>query len=222
MLFREVTHLLRKEFIFEFRQKYALNGIVLYLVGTIFICYLSFNLQPGQLHSITWNALFWIIVLFTAVSAVAKSFLQESPSRFSYYYSVASAQGIIIAKMVYYSLLLVALTLSGYLVFSLVLGNPVNDPLLFLTGLVLGAVGLAASLTLISSIAAKADGNQTLMAVLGLPVLIPVILTVLKLSKNAIDGLERSVSTDEILILIAIDLMVLSLSLMLFPYIWRS
>ena len=74
-MFQEVSELLKKEITIELRQKYAVNGILLYLASTVFICYLSFNLQSNQLHPITWNALFWIVILFTAISAVAKSFL---------------------------------------------------------------------------------------------------------------------------------------------------
>lgn len=222
MLFTEVSLLLRKELVLEFRQKYAFNGIILYLASTIFICYLSFNLQPGQLQPITWNALFWIIILFTAVSAVAKSFLQESPGRLMYYYTLASARSIIISKMIYYTGLLITLGVVGYLIYSLVLGNPVLNPWLFLINIVIGAAGLASTLTLISSVAAKAQNNQTLLAVLGLPVLIPIILMTIKISKNALDGLSWSASYDEIITLTAVDAIVATLAILLFPYIWRS
>ena len=222
MLLKEVSLLLKKEFVLEFRQKYAINGIILYLASTIFICYLSFNLMPGSLQPITWNALFWIIILFTAVSAVAKSFIQENPGRLMYYYTLASAQAIIISKIIYYSLLLTVLGLTGYLFYSLVLGNPVQNAGLFVLVVVLGAIGLASTLTLVSSVAAKAQNNQTLLAVLGLPILIPVILMTIKISKNALDGLAWSVSYSELWTLGAINVIVMTLAILLFPYIWRS
>jgi heme exporter protein B len=60
------------------------------------------------------------------------------------------------------------------------------------------------------------------MAILSFPVILPIMLMVIKLSKNAMDGLERSVSTDEILILVAINAIVFAVSYLLFPYLWRS
>jgi len=218
MLIKEITQLIRMEFVMEFRQKYALNGILLYLASTIFICYLSFNLKTSQLQPITWNALFWIIILFASVSAVAKSFLQQSPGRLMYYYNVASATGIIISKIVYYALLMIA----GYALFSLVLGSPVANHGLFILNIALAAVGLASALTLISSIAAKAQQNQMLVAVLGLPILIPIVLMTIKISKNALDGLDWSVSYNEIFTLAAVDSMIIALGIILFPYVWRS
>jgi heme exporter protein B len=36
------------------------------------------------------------------------------------------------------------------------------------------------------------------------------------------DGLDRSASSDEVLVLLALDAIVVTLSLILFPYLWRS
>lgn len=222
MRFHEISGLLKKEVIIELRQKYAFNGILLYLASTVFICYLSFNLQLSQLHPITWNALFWIILLFTAVNAVAKSFLHESSGLITYYYTVASGQSIITAKIIYYSTLLIGLGLIGFVIYGVVLGNPVQNPLLFIVNIGLGSIGMATTLSLVSSIAAKAQNNQTLLAVLGLPLLIPVLLMSIKISKNAVDGLPWSDSYDELAAIGSIDAMVGALAIILFPYIWRS
>ena len=222
MQFQEITSLLKKEVAIELRQKYAINGILLYLTGTVFICYLSFNLQNSQIHPITWNALFWIILLFTAVNAVAKSFLHDAPGLMIYYYTIASAQSIITAKIIYYSLLLSILGLIGFFFYGLVLGNPVQDPILFMLNIVLGTLGMAATLTLVSSIASKTQNNQSLLAILSLPLLIPVLLMSIKISKNALDGLAWSHSYNELSIIGSIDAIVCALAIILFPYIWRS
>jgi heme exporter protein B len=44
----------------------------------------------------------------------------------------------------------------------------------------------------------------------------------IKLSKNAMDGLALRASYDEILVISGIDLIVIALSYMLFPYLWKS
>jgi len=222
MLFREVSRLLKKEITTELRQKYAINGILLYLVGTVFICYLSFNLSTSQLQPVTWNTLFWIIILFTAISAVAKSFLQESQGQLIYYYTIASGQSIIVSKIIYYSLLLVALGLIGFMIYGVVLGNPVDNAWLFTLNIILGSIGMASTLTLVSSIASKAQNNQTILAVLGLPILIPVLLMSITISKNAMDGLPWTNSYDELAVLCSIDAIICSLAVILFPYIWKS
>ena len=219
---RQLGALMRKEFLLEWRQRYALNGMLLYIVGAVFVCYLSFNARRGQLTPIVWNTLFWIILLFTAINAIAKSFVQERAGRQLYYYTLASPQQIIISKILYNTALMLVLALLGFSVYAFVLGNPVNDIPLYILTLVLGAIGFAASLTLVSGIASKAENPATLMAVLSFPVILPLLLMLLKISKNALDCLDRSVSWNEIGTVLAIDAIVLTLSWLLFPFLWRS
>jgi heme exporter protein B len=221
-LIKEISALIQKELLLEWRQKYAFNGILLYLGSTVFVCYLSFAVKGNSLQASTWNALFWIIILFTSVNAIAKSFIQERPGRMLYYYSIASPQGIIISKILYNSLLMLVLSLLGFLFYSMVLGNPVQDKGLFIINISLGAIGFSTTLTMISGIASKANNSSSLMAILSIPIIIPMLLLLIKISKNAIDGLERSVSSDDLLILGAVNVMVAALSYILFPYLWRS
>lgn len=221
-LIQEIQSLLYKEILLEWRQRYALNGMLLYIVSTVLICYMSFNLRGSSMNPPTWNTVYWIILLFTSVNAVAKSFMQERYGRFIYYYTLVSPQGIILSKIVYNSLLMLLLALVGYGFYSLMLSNPVQDHLLFLSSILLGAIGFSTTLTMVSGIASKAGNNSVLMAILSFPVIIPMLLMLMKVSKNAMDGLDRASSSDEILTLLAINAIVVSLSYVLFPYLWRS
>lgn len=223
----QIFELIKKEVLTEWRQRYAINGMLLYLISTIFVCYMSFNLKAGVIDNITWNALFWIIILFTSVNSVAKSFIQESPGRQLYFYSIASPEAIILSKVIYNTTLSIALALLGFGIYALVMSGGLwsiqgMDYTYFLIAVVLGAMGFASCLTMVSAIASKAQNSTSLMAILSFPVIIPLILVVIKLSKNAMDGLDRSASNDEILTLVAINTITLGVSYILFPYLWRS
>lgn len=221
-MWNEIFVLIRKEVTLEWRQKYALNGILLYVVSAVFITYLSFGANRGNLSLPTWNALYWIIILFSSVNAVAKSFVQEHQGRQLYYYMIAAPESIILSKIIYNTLLTLVLALLGYGVFSLILGNPVQDQTMFVLNLILGAVGLSSCLTMVSGIASKAGNNATLMAILSFPLVIPILLMAISISKNAMDGIDRDLSLDKMLILLAINAIVCSTAYILFPYLWRS
>ncbi|MCF2497293.1 heme exporter protein CcmB [Dyadobacter chenhuakuii] len=221
-ILNEIKTLIWKEVTLEWRQKYALSGMLLYVISTVFVCYLSFNLRRNQLTPIVWNTLFWIIILFTAVNAIAKSFSQERYGRLLYYYSLCSPQAIIISKIIYNSLIMLLLSGMGFVFYSFVMGNAIGDMGLFILCLFLAAIGFASVLTLVAGIASKADNSATLMTVLSFPIILPMLLMTIKLAKNAMDGLDWSVSTDEISTLLSIDLIVITLSYLLFPYLWRS
>jgi heme exporter protein B len=219
---QELKALIEKEIRLEWRQRYALNGMILYIVSTVFVCYMSFALKSKGMEPITWNTLFWIILLFTAVNSITKSFTQERAGRQLYYYTLASPQGIILSKIIYNIVLLLALSLIGLFIYIIFLGNPVQNLLMYLTAVVLGAIGFSSTLTMVAGIASKAENTSTLMAVLSFPIILPMLSMLIRLSKNAMDGLEWNTSYDEILILLAIDAIVITISYLLFPFLWRS
>ncbi len=212
-------HLLAKELKIELRLKYAINSILLFTGSTVFICYLSFL---KIIDSQTWNALFWIIILFAAVNSIAKSFVQEGEERNLYYYGIVHPQAIIISKSIYNLILLLVITLAGLLMYSTVIGNPVKNQSLFFITLLLAVWGLSGPLTMVSAIAAKASNSPVLIAILSFPVVIPVLLIAIKLTKYAIDGLSFDVAYDELITLGAINVIVFVLSIILYPYLWKS
>lgn len=218
-LLAEIKHLTEKEIRLEWRQKYAFNGLLLYVISTVYICYLSFK---NIIDPATWNALFWIIMLFAAVNAITKSFAQESKGRLLYYYTLTSPHAIILSKIIYNTVLMLVLSMINIFFYSLLIGNIVQDMNLYIISLVLGSIGFSTTLTMVSAIASKANNNGTLMAILGFPILIPLLITIIRLSKNAIDGVDWSVSYQYIIILAAINIMVAALSFVLFPYLWRD
>ncbi|MCC9137101.1 heme exporter protein CcmB [Pontibacter silvestris] len=213
---------MRKDVVLEWRQKYAFNGMLLYVSSTVFVCYLSFGLRSIEGMVPVWNAVLWIILLFTSVNAIAKSFMQENRGRLLYFYSIVSPQAVILAKIMYNMLLMLVLALLCFAFYALVLGNPVQDVPMFLLTILLGAIGFSTSLTMISGIASKASNNGTLMAVLSFPVIVPMLLMLIKMSKNALDGLDRGLSFDELITLLAINMIVVTVSYILFPYLWRT
>ncbi|WEA02756.1 heme exporter protein CcmB [Mucilaginibacter sp. SJ] len=225
-LVNETWYLLKKEVLLEWRSKYAFNGVLLYVVSTVFVCYISLNLNPGFSSSsgypIVWNVLFWIIMLFASVNAIAKSFMQESKSRLLYYYSIASPQAIILSKTIYNILLMALLSTLALIIYKVFFPNALGDPLYYFLAVLLGSISFSTVFTMISAIASKAGNNGTLMAILSFPVIIPVILVLIKLSKSAMDGVDRSFFYGNIGVLCAINAIVIATALLLFPYLWRD
>jgi heme exporter protein B len=211
-------HLLHKEFIIEFRQRYAISGIVLYVLSMVFVVYSASIQVPPPV----WNILFWLIVLFASINAVVKSFVQESGTRQLYYYQLVDPNMLILSKIVYNTLLLLVLSTLSYGVYSLVAGNPVKDFPLFALVLLLGSLGFGIAFTFIASIAAKANNSATLMAILSFPVILPILLTLVRLSAISLRLIQDTAYKRDIINLLSIDAILLALTFLLFPYIWRD
>ena len=218
MLNRIMT-LLKKDLLLEFRQKHTFYGILLYIASTIFVIYLSID-EP---NASVWNGLFWVIQLFICVNAVAKSFLQESRGRMLYFYSIASPVEFIIAKMLYNLLLMVLMSLLSLLLFVIFLNNPIDNSLRFIGMVVLGGASISIVFTLMSAIAAKAQQNAALIAILGFPVILPQLLMLMRLSKAAFAEVFREGAVLQLVAMIGgLDILVIAMAVILFPYLWKD
>jgi heme exporter protein B len=219
MYFTETKLLIGKELKLELKQKYVINGILLYLVSTIFVTYLAFD---RVIDVETWNSLFWIILLFVAVNGISKSFVQENPARHLYYYTIASPQAVLLSKVLYNLLLMFILSVLSFGLFLLLLGNMVVNISLFLTALLLGSFGLSSILTMMAAIASRASNNFSLMAILSFPIVLPLLVTLMKLSHNALTETGWTGNQSYIIILLTINVSVILLAYLLFPYLWRD
>lgn len=212
--------LIKKEFLLEFRQKSTIGGVLVYVIGTIFVSALCFK---GRLDKPTWNALFWVITLFTSVTISGKSFLKETGGQALFNFLHYSPQQFIVAKTLYNMAFMLCLSFVTFFFYGFFIKNEVENLGLFFIVLILASSGLAGILSLMSAISSKASGNFAIMSILSFPVLMPLILVVIRLSKQAVDGLEwAGVGFDFIVILLALNVLTIALSFLLFPYLWRD
>ncbi|PWT72660.1 MAG: cytochrome C biogenesis protein [Bacteroidetes bacterium] len=213
-----ILTLVKKEFLLELRQQFSFYGIVLYVIATIFVLYLAM----GQPEPAVWNGLFWMIQLFVCVNAVAKSFLSESKGRMLYFYSIAGSKDFIISKLLFSALFMVAMSLISWLLFSVLLGNPVISAGKFLGINLLGGISLSLVFTFLSAIAARAQQNAVLMVIMGFPIIIPQLMLLMRISNIVFGSVVQGSLLQVILLLVALDCLVVVLSIILFPFLWKD
>ena len=168
-----------------------------------------------------WNGLFWIIQLFICINAVAKSFLQESKGRMLYFYSIASPADFVLAKLLFNSVLMLVMSLLSLLLFTLFLGNPIQKAGPFIGLVLLGGWSLSLVFTFLAAIAAKAQQNAAIMAVLGFPIIIPQLILLMRLSNTAFAPL-LTIPVTTVLLLVVLDILVVLLAVVLFPFLWKD
>ena len=212
--------LLKKDVLLELRQQHTFYGLLLYIASTVFVLYLSLPESPD---AEVWNSLFWVIQLFVCVTTVAKSFLQENRGRMLYFYSIASPVEFIIAKLIFNMILMLLMSMVSLGLFYMFLENPVQDALRFTGIVILGGVSLSLVFTLMSAIAAKAQQNAALIAILGFPVILPQLLLLMKLSKAGFAEVFRDGAVLQLAgLIILLDILVVVLAGILFPYLWKD
>lgn len=172
-------------------------------------------------ESKVWNGLFWVIQLFICINAVAKSFLQENKGRMLYFYSIVSPVGFVLSKLLFNSLLMLVMSLLSLLLFVLFLGNPLQKAPQFIGLVLLGGWSLSLVFTFLAAIAAKAQQNAAIMAVLGFPIIIPQLLLLMRLCEAAFAPL-LTIPVSTVLLLIVLDILVMLLAVILFPFLWKD
>lgn len=215
---RAIAYTIGKEIRLELRKGYAIGGLIVFVLCTVFIIYITVAEFPPTL----WVALYWVAFLFLSIHTVLKSFGHESHSRFLYYYTLIPPEILFVAKCIYNAALLAILGVLMYGALSLIGGHPILNARMFISAIVAGAIGISLCFTLISGIAIKSDQGATLMTVLSFPVIIPVLLNVVRVSEGALERRGTVDVSDNLLMLGGIDLLLIAMGLLLFPYLWKS
>ena len=219
-LTHEVSALLRKELLLEWKQKFAIYGLLMYALSMVFV--VSLGLQ-SSLPAQAWNVVFWVILLFVSVNAIAKSFMSETIGQFLYLYNVASARAIILSKLLYNALLMsgIALvTLLCFIFFSF--KGSFGNPGLYVTTGLLGSWTFAFNMSLVSAIASRARQKTTLLAVLSFPLVVPQFLVCISASSKALLGDPWSAAASERIFCASFILIIAANSVILFPFLWRD
>ena len=210
--------LLKKDILIEFRQQYTFFGVLLYIASTTFVIYLSM----GQPEDKVWNGLFWVILLFICINAVARSFIQDGRGRMLYFYTIASPIQFIFSKLIYNSLLMILMSGLSLILFTILLGNPSEHGLLFFGIACLGGISLSLVFSFLAAIAAKASQPSAIMAILGFPLIIPQLMLLMKIANLAFSDIVQNGLAQMVGLLCGFDIMIIALAYILFPFLWKD
>ena len=215
----KVKQIILKDWKVESRQSFAMYGILLFVATIVFIIFKSFNsINPRE-----WSVLIWIVLLFSGLNAVMKSFLQEKQETWAYYYTLYDPIDIFLSKLLYNFLFLSVIFILIIGLMSVFMGYPIGISSLFYTGSTLGLLGISTVFTFISLVSSSVQGSQnTLMAVLSLPLILPIILIALKVTQVSAGLMVDTTVYTDVWLLVGIDILLFGAVLILFPYLWRA
>ena len=220
-MINKILTILQKEIKIEFSQGHLFFSVILYIVSSTYVIYLSF--QPRGLFDMeTWVSIFWILILYGSITSVSKSFFQESSKRNFYYYYVFSADELILSKLIYNFLFLAGISSFTFIIFSFLLGDIIISKTFFLSLLILGSLSISNCLTLISAISYQVENNSLIISILGFPVILPILLILIRISKISSVDFSWNLIREDIYLLVLLNVILLSLTKVLFSYLWRN
>jgi heme exporter protein B len=200
------------------------NAILMFAVTTLIAVSFSigsFRIDPAD-RPFLYSVLLWIILTFSALSGLARSFVKEEEAgTIDVLKLSARPQAVFLGKLLFNLTLLTALGLIIVPLFIIFMAYQISLPGFFLSVVVSGVLGLGAGTTIIAAMIARASTRGALFSVLSLPLLFPLMITCIKGCERAAVGVN-SAGWPEVRIAIAYVIIMIILSLFLFPLVWEE
>jgi heme exporter protein B len=177
-LARAVPALLRKELLVELRTLESVPGMSLFAVTTyvVFHFALNRNAVEGDLAA----GILWVTLLFAAILGVNRLFVADADQGGfdGFLLAPVDRTALLLAKAVTLLCYLLVLELVAVPAFGLLLLGPSLGHALpwLLVVLALGDLGVVAVGTLVAALAVRTRARDLLGALLGLPLLVPVVI----------------------------------------------
>jgi heme exporter protein B len=210
-----------KDLHLEFRSRYAINAIFLFAVTTLMA--ISFSIGPLQLRSELLAALLWVILFFSSMSGLAHIFVREEEQQTADTLRlVTTPNAVFLGKWFFNVILLLSLEVIIIPVFIAMMDVTVGNFPVFLLMIFTGSIGLSSVATLIAAIISQASAKGALFAVLSFPVSLPVLISGIHGTRLALDGEILTECLSDLQILFSFSVVIVTLSLLLFEFIWRK
>jgi heme exporter protein B len=215
-------HIFIKEFISEFRTRYALNALLMFVVTTLSIILFSIG-HDSPTQDILSGTL-WIVIFFSAMSGLSRTFVAEEERGTSLTLRLlTSSTSVYTGKLIYNFILILALSIFIAIAYLLLIKEfSVKTYSIFWITIFLGSAGLASASTILAAIIAKANTKGTLFPVLAFPILLPLLLTCINATKLSVDGAFFSEGIKEFQILISFAIVMVTTSLLVFDFVWKD
>ncbi len=219
---QKAFYLFKKDWESELRTRYAINALAMFILVTISV--ILFSIGQETISEYLTGGLLWVVIFFSAMSGLARAFVSEEERGTTMtLHLIASPTTVFSGKLIFNLILVFLMNIVISFLFSLLFETfVIKNILLFITAFIFGNIGIGVASTIISAIISKANTKGTLYPVLSFPILLPLILILLELTKYSMDGNTISSSFVEIAVLICYDVIMGTASYLLFDFIWKE
>jgi heme exporter protein B len=214
-----VFAILRKDLQAEMRSRELFNTMVLFALLSTFI--FSFALEMDRVaREEAVSGVLWVTIVFASTLGLNRSMFMEREQNTldAVLLAPISRTAVFVGKMLgnYLFTLVVGLVLIP--IMSMLFNKPLVQPYFFLV-LALGILGFSTVGTLISTMTIQTRARESLLPIAMLPVALPIILAAVYASTAILTGAEFKTWEGWVNLLVLINIIYLTLSLLLFEYV---
>lgn len=213
---------LHKDILLEFRTRYGINTVLLFVIISVSLVVFSF--AGEQLENTLIATLMWNTIFFSAITSLQRGFVSEEEQNTILFLKLSTAPlAVFLGKLFYNIILAFAINVLVAVLYLATLELGVTNWLVFLSTLLLGSLSMAITLTLISAIVANTSSRSGLFAVLSFPPILPPVWLVVRATRLATAAtIGNETGFTELELLTAYSVVMLTLSIMLFDFVWED
>lgn len=220
-LFYSSAKIFKKDFKSELRNRYVINSLLMFVLVTISI--IKFSIGEEKVDTDILSGLLWIVIFFAAISGLARVFIKEEEKETSFALKLSiDPISIFIGKLFFNLTLTFFVNIFIFILYILITNFDIKNFPAFVIILILGNLGLVSASTIIAAIISKANTKGTLYPVLAFPVMLPLLITVINATKLASSGASTGEMFNEYQILFSYSVVVITVSLLLFKFVWED
>lgn len=218
-MIQSAAAILKKEITQELRTKYALNTILAFTGASLLL--ILFTLRAHQMDPTPKSGLVWIIILFASMTGMTRSFVQETEKKTLAFLQLhANATEVYLGKLIYNFLFLLILHLFTFFFYLIMMDLSIQSHLYFVSSILFGAAGLSSITTLTSAMIAQADRKGALFSVLCIPLVVPLLLILTRVTKFALIEGASAGALNDLTALIGYCGVTITTGILLFDFIW--
>jgi len=206
----------------EIRTRYTLNALLMFVIVALSV--VLFSLAGENISRAASTGMLWIVMFFSAMSGLSRSFVAEEERGTTMTLQLLAAPMAVYAGKLAFNLALVfCLNIVIAVLFLFTMdGFFVQQPGLFWLIIVLGGIGIAAGTTIIAAIISKANTKGTLFPVLSFPILVPLLMSGINATKVAVEEKVWDNAIPDLQLLVSYIVVVITVSFLLFDYVWKD
>jgi heme exporter protein B len=199
----------------------VINSLLMFVLVTISI--IKFAIGDEKINTDILSGLLWIVIFFAAISGLARVFIKEEEKDTSFALKLSTDPvSIFLGKLFFNLTLTFFVNIFILILFILITNFEIQNIPAFILIVLLGNLGIVSASTIIAAIISKANTKGTLYPVLAFPVMLPLLITVISATKLASSGEPTVSMMNDFQILFSYTVVVITVSLLLFKFVWED
>lgn len=206
----------------EVRTRYSISVVLLFTLIAATI--LNVSIPTQFINETIYTGMLWTVMFFASMTGMSRSFVSEEEKGTTLLLRLISSPSAVFYGKFVYNVIFSLLINFASVVFFIIFFDHITFQYysIFLLVIFTASLGVATSSTLIGAIISRATTKGALFPILSVPILIPLITIGIEATYYSIIGKEYQTILRDILLMFGFTGFLLTLSSIMFDYVWRE